>query len=359
MTETKVYIIAEAGVNHNGSRDNAFALVDAAARSGADAVKFQTFDAVTLASKTVAKAEYQLKTTDAAESQLQMLQKLELPRDWHAPLMEHAEAQGIAFLSTAFDSKSLHFLDQLGVPLFKIPSGELTNGPLLWQFARTRRPLILSTGMATLAEVEQGLAIIAYALNVESEPASMQNISKGWSNAAFRQSLQGHVTLLHCTSQYPTPVEDVNLRAMDTLASAFGLDVGYSDHTQGLLIPIAAVARGAKVIEKHFTLDRNLPGPDHKASLEPEELTRMVADIRALQNAFGDGSKAPLASEWDTRQAARQQVVAARDIAAGAVLTREDLSTARCGHGLPPTALWELVGQKSRLSVAAGAVFER
>lgn len=358
MNADHVYIIAEAGVNHNGQRDLAFALVDAAAEAGADAVKFQTFDAAKLASKSAPKAAYQKHSTDAAESQLAMLKKLELPREWHAGLQAHARQKGIEFLSTAFDTDSLAFLVDLGMPLFKIPSGELTNGPLLWQFARTGKPLVLSTGMATLSEVEQGLAIVAHALSAEAEPASIDDVWRSWSRADWRARLHGHVTLLHCTSQYPTPFAEVNLRGMDTLAQAFGLPVGYSDHTEGILIPVAAVARGAKIIEKHFTLDRSLPGPDHKASLEPAELTQMVRDIRALQAALGDGGKTPQPSEWDTRQAARQQVVAARDIAAGSVLARADLSTARCGSGLPPTALWGLVGLRTGRAYVAGDVIE-
>ena len=349
-----VYIIAEAGVNHNGQRDLAFALVDAAADAGADAVKFQTFDAKKLASTSAPKAAYQQRTTDAAENQLTMLQKLELPREWHVDLQTHARARGIEFLSTAFDHASLAFLVELGIPNFKIPSGELTNGPLLWQFARTGKPLIVSTGMSTLSEVEQGLAIIAHAFNHVAEPCSMEEVWKGWSRSAYRASLHERVTLLHCTSQYPTPFDEVNLRAMDTLAAAFGLPVGYSDHTEGILIPVAAVARGARVIEKHFTLDRTLPGPDHQASLEPGELGHMVRDIRALAVALGDGSKSPQASEWNTRSAARQLVVAARPIPAGTVLVREDLTTARTGQGLPATALWALVGQTARRAFASG-----
>ena len=358
MNNGTVYIIAEAGVNHNGQRDLAFSLVDAAAEAGADAVKFQTFDAVKLASKSAPKAAYQKQRTDAAESQFAMLKKLELPQDWHYELQAHAKRKGIEFLSTAFDTDSLDFLVKLEMPLFKVPSGELSNGPLLWQFARTGKPLILSTGMATLSEVEQGLAIVAHALNAEAEPISMDEVWRGWSEVGYRNSLRGHVILLHCTSQYPTPFAEVNLRGMDTLASAFGLEVGYSDHTEGILIPTAAVARGAKVIEKHFTLDRNLPGPDHKASLEPAELKQMVNNIRVLQLALGDGSKTPQASEWDTRQAARQQVVAARDIQIGAVLTRQDLTTARCGSGLPPTKLWELIGQTVSRHFAEGESIE-
>lgn len=353
-----VYIIGEAGVNHNGQRDLAFALVDVAADAGVDAVKFQTFDARKLASKSVAKAGYQKEHTDAAESQLQMLQRLELPHAWHAELKAHAAKRGIAFISTAFDLDSLAFLAAMDLPFFKVPSGELTNAPLLWQFARTGKPLVVSTGMATLAEVEQGLAVIAHALGAEREPGGMDEVWRAWSQAGARARLQGHVSLLHCTSQYPTPLHEVNLRAMDTLADAFGLPVGYSDHTEGILIPIAAVARGARVIEKHFTLDRMLPGPDHTASLEPAQLKQMVADIRALQAVFGDGCKAPHASEWDTRQAARQQVVAARDISAGAQFDRDDLSTARSGRGLPPSELWSLIGRRTTRAYAAGDIIE-
>lgn len=354
MSIEHVYIIAEAGVNHNGQRDMAFALVDAAADAGADAIKFQTFDANKLASQSAPKAAYQKKTTDTSESQLEMLRKLELPREWHFELQAYAKEKNIIFLSTAFDADSLRFLEDMDMPLFKVPSGELTNGPLLWKFARTKKPLVLSTGMATLSEVEQGLAIVAHALNAEGVPSSMDEIWRGWSNTNWRNSLQGHVTVLHCTSQYPTPFSEVNLRGMDTLSSAFGLSVGYSDHTEGIVIPIAAVARGAKIIEKHFTLDRELPGPDHKASLEPDELKRMVLAIRALEQAMGDGSKAPQASEWDTRKAARQQVVAARPIKKETLFTFEDLTTARCGDGLPAMSLWDLLGKKARNSFSPG-----
>lgn len=358
MSCPRVYVIAEAGVNHNGERELAFSLVDAAAEAGADAVKFQTFNAAKLAAASAPKAAYQKLHTDTAESQQGMLKKLELPIEWHAPLQQYARSRGIEFLSTAFDNDSLVFLTQLGMPLFKVPSGELTNGPLLWQFAKTKKRLVLSTGMATLSEVEQALAIVAHALNADGEPSSMEEVWRDWSRPENRQSLFGHITLLHCTSQYPTPYSEVNLLAMDTLAKTFGLDVGYSDHTQGILIPVAAVARGAKVIEKHFTLDRTLPGPDHQASLEPVELKAMVDNIRALEQAFGDGSKCPQPSEWDTRQAARQQVVAACDIDAGATLVRGDLTTARCGSGLPPNELWGLVGRRTSRSYTVGEVIE-
>lgn len=339
-----VYVIAEAGVNHNGDLSLARELVDRAADAGANAVKFQTFDAKKLASRSAPKAGYQKQTTEAGESQLEMLRKLELPREWHHELRERALARGIEFLSTAFDPDSLDFLETLDMPFYKVPSGEITNGPLLWKFARQRRPLVVSTGMATLSEVEQALAVIAHAFNVDEEPAHVDEVWQGWSRAEWRRSLQGRVTVLHCTSQYPTPMHEVNLAAMDTLAHAFGLPVGYSDHTEGVLVPVAAVARGAVLIEKHFTLDRTMPGPDHRASLEPDELARMVREIRAIALALGDGAKSPQASEWDTRKAARQQVVVTRDVRAGDRFARADLSTARSGHGLPPTALWGLVG---------------
>lgn len=354
----RIYVVAEAGVNHNGDLELARRLVDCAAEAGANAVKFQTFDAKKLATRAAPKASYQQRTTDAAESQLEMLRKLELPREWHWELRERARSRGIEFLSTAFDTGSLTFLEELDLPFYKVPSGELTNGPLLWQFARQGRPLVVSTGMATMSEVEQALAVIAHAFNADAEPADIADVWRGWSDPAWRASLKGRVTLLHCTSQYPTPMHECNLQAMDTLR-AFGLPVGYSDHTEGILIPIAAAARGATFIEKHFTLDRKMPGPDHKASLEPQELTEMVNQIRDLQLALGDGAKCPQPSEWNTRHAARQHVVAARDIAAAALLTREDLTTARSGGGLPATALWGLIGTAVDQAYVAGEPISR
>jgi N-acetylneuraminate synthase len=358
MKPNHVYVIAEAGVNHNGDLELARALVDCAADAGADAVKFQTFEAKKLATNAAMKASYQRQTTNAAESQLEMLRKLELPREWHWDLRERARSRGVEFLSTAFDAGSLTFLEELDMPFYKVPSGELTNGPLLWQFARLRRPLVISTGMATMSEVEQALAVIAHAFNAPTEPAEIGEIWRGWSDPVWRASLQGRLTLLHCTSQYPTPMQECNLRAMDTLR-AFGLPVGYSDHTEGILIPVAAVARGATFIEKHFTLDRKMSGPDHKASLEPAELAQMVAQIRDLEFALGDGAKCPQPSEWNTRQVARQHVVAARDIAAGAHLSRDDLTTARSGGGLPAFELWGLIGLAAAQPYTAGEPIKR
>jgi N-acetylneuraminate synthase len=354
MNSKHVYVIAEAGVNHNGDLKLARRLVDCAADAGADAVKFQTFDAKKLATSNAPKARYQQQSTDAAESQLEMLRKLELPHEWHWDLRDHARSRGIEFLSTAFDAGSLNFIEKLDMPFYKVPSGELTNGPLLWQFARLGRQLVVSTGMATMSEVELALAVIAHALNASAEPADIDDVWRGWSNPTWRASLKGRVTLLHCTSQYPTPMHECNLRAMDTL-QVFGLPIGYSDHTEGTLIPIAAVARGATFIEKHFTLDRNMPGPDHKSSLEPAELALMVKQIRDLQLALGDGTKCPQVSEWNTRQVARQHVVAARDIIEGSLLMREDLTTARNGGGGHlASALWGLVGISATRSYTAG-----
>jgi len=357
MIHKPVYVIAEAGVNHNGSLELAHQLVSAAAAACADAVKFQTFDAKKLARASAPKADYQNQTTHQSESQLAMLSKLELLREWHVELKAHAKAEGIEFLSTAFDLDSLDFLAGLDMPFFKVPSGELTNGPLLWRFARLGKPLVVSTGMATLSEVEQALAVITHAYNVEREPADLDEVWEGWTRSYWRRSLQGRVTLLHCTSQYPTPMVEVNLLAMDTLAQAFGLPVGYSDHTEGILIPLAAVARGAVIIEKHFTLDRAMQGPDHQASLEPGELTQMVRDIRAVAMALGDGAKSPQPSEWKTRKAARQQVVLARPVIRGQVLSRADLTTARSGGGLAAGELWGLVGRPSNHDYAQGEMY--
>lgn len=351
-----VYIIAEAGVNHNGSKDLAHRLVENAADSGVNAIKFQTFKAKKLASLHVEKAGYQ--KTDFTESQYEMLAKLELPEEWHLELQIHAKERGIEFLSTAFDEMSLEFLQSLNLPVYKVPSGELTNAPLLWRFAKTGKPLIVSTGMATLSEVEMGLAIITHALNEINEPSNIDEVWQSWSKIEAREKLSNQVTLLHCTSQYPTPWEEVNLRAMDTLASAFGLPVGYSDHTDGTLIPIAAVARGAVVIEKHFTLDKSLPGPDHQASIEVPELKRLVKEIRALEIALGNGFKAPQSSEWNTRLVARQSIIAAKHLPAGKVIERDDLTTARTGRGLIPSLLWQLIGSTSQKSYEPGDVFE-
>lgn len=354
-----VLIIAEAGVNHNGEKAKALELIDVAANSGADAVKFQTFNAERLASTSARKAAYQQQTTDATESQLAMLKALEMPVEWHQDLKAYANKLGIQFVSTAFDLGSLELLESLDLPFYKISSGEITNGPLLMAFARTGKKVILSTGMATLGEVEQALAVLAWGYNHKELPRSLTDVWEYWSSSRAAFFLREKVSLLHCTSQYPTPVEEVNLQAMDTLAKSFGLEVGYSDHTQGVLIPVAAVARGALIIEKHFTLDKTLPGPDHKASLEPIELRQMVRAIRDVETALGDGQKRPQMSEWDARSVARQKIVACTNISHGTVFTEENLSTSRTSGGESPIHIWDLYGKKANRSYRKGDTIER
>lgn len=316
------FIIAEAGVNHNGDLALAKQLVDAAVTAGADAVKFQTFKAERLASASAPKAAYQLQTTDRSESQLEMLRRLELSEPAHRALMAYCQEWRILFLSSPFEEESADVLEQLGVCAFKIPSGELTNLPFLEHVARKGKPMIVSTGMSTLAEVEQAVQ-------------------------AIRQMKNSQVVLLHCVSDYPADPSDANLRAMQTMADAFKVPVGYSDHTPGIEVALAAVALGACVIEKHFTCDRTLPGPDHRASLEPDELRRLVQGIRMVESALGDGRKAPVPREANTAAVARKSLVAARDIPAGSLLTEESIAIKRPGTGLPPAMLPSLVGRKT------------
>jgi len=350
MRRPPIQIIAEAGVNHNGKRDLALRLIDAAAEAGADAVKFQTFKAEKLVSAGAAKAAYQQRDDGSGETQLAMLKRLELDLPDHRLLVDHCQRRGIDFLSTAFDHGSLCFLvDELGLTTLKIPSGELTNGPLLLATARHGQRIIISTGMATLGEIEQALGVVAFGF--VSRPNDIP------SHAAFRDAyisaegqafLRERVVLLHCTTEYPAPLEDVNLDAMLTLGHAFRLDYGYSDHTRGITIPIASAALGASLIEKHFTLDHNLPGPDHKASLEPEELHSMVRAIREVELARrGDGIKGPCPSELDNRDVARRSLVAKKHIAKGDIFTLDNLTTKRPGTGLSPMEYWSLMGQVS------------
>jgi N-acetylneuraminate synthase len=341
-----VLIIAEAGVNHNGSLALAKKLVNVAAEAGADAVKFQTFKADKLVSRAASKAEYQLAHTDVLESQHEMIRKLELSETDHADLIQHCKAQNIEFLSTPFDLDSLKLLThKFDLSLIKLSSGDITNAPLLLETARTGKPVILSTGMSTLGEIETALGILAFGYSEPGERPSLSNFAKAYGSAAGRKALNDKVTLLHCTTEYPAPFADVNLRAMSTLERAFGLSVGYSDHTTGIAIPVAAVAAGAKVIEKHFTLDRNLPGPDHKASLEPDELRQMVCSIREVELALGSPIKQPAASELGNRPVARKSLVAARDICKGEIFTQENLAIKRPGDGVSPARYWEWLGK--------------
>lgn len=317
----RVFIIAEAGVNHNGNIELARKLIDVAADSGADAVKFQTFRADKLVSKSAQKADYQKLTTDVGESQYEMIKKLELSEAAHNELLEHCRQKNIMFLSTPFDDDSIELLDRLGMDIFKIPSGEITNLPYLRKIGALGKKVVLSTGMSKLEEV-------GAALNVLIESGTNKK----------------NITLLHATTEYPCPMEDVNLRAMQTMAVAFDIVVGYSDHTKGIEVPIAAVAMGAKVIEKHFTLDRAMDGPDHKASLEPDELICMVSSIRNIEKALGDGIKIPSKSEVKNIEIARKSIVASKAIKKGDIFGVGNIAVKRPGGGISPMKWDEVVG---------------
>ena len=341
------YIIAEAGVNHNGDMNLAKQLIDVASEAGASAVKFQTFRAEQVVSRHAPKAEYQTRTTDQTESHFEMIRKLELTEPNHEMLVAHAQACGIAFLSSPFDVPSLHLLTRrFGLQTIKIPSGEITNAPFLLAIARAAQQVILSTGMSTLAEVEAALAVLAFGFVAPATATPQRgDFERAFASEMGQQALHGRVTLLHCTTEYPAPFDEVNLCAMDTMAAAFGLPVGYSDHTLGIHVSLAAVARGARVIEKHFTLDRDLLGPDHKASLEPDELRKLVQQIHEIEQALGDGIKHPTASEWGNRDAARRSLVAAKKIKAGDVFTEENLTCKRPGTGNSPFNFWDFIGE--------------
>ena len=344
----RTYIIAEAGVNNNGSLDMAKKLVKVAAEAGADAVKFQTFKADKLVSRSAPKAEYQTRTTGIDESQHEMIRKLELDEHAHATLIEQCRVCNIAFLSTPFDLESVDLLaGRFDLPCIKIPSGDITNAPLLLKVAQTGKPVILSTGMSSLGEVEEALGVLAFGYLGRDVAPSLGAFRAAYGTIEGQAALQDKVTLLHCTTEYPAPLEDVNLAAMDTMKNAFGLRVGYSDHTEGIAVTIAAVARGAVVIEKHFTLDRTLPGPDHKASLEAGELRQMVTAIRCVEQALGSGRKHPAASELKNIPVARKSLVAACRISAGEAFTDKNIVVKRPGTGLSPMHLWELLGRKA------------
>ncbi|HPE80588.1 MAG TPA: N-acetylneuraminate synthase [Gammaproteobacteria bacterium] len=335
-----VYVIAEAGVNHNGDLQRALAMIDVAAEAGADAVKFQTFVPTALVSAAARKADYQQHNDPQAESQLAMLERLTLDFDSHFLLLEHCEARGIDFLSSPFDAGSARFLlERLQLRRIKLGSGELTNAPLLWQLATAGIELILSTGMATLDEIHQALGLCCLALDGITPHSAQECL-----DAFDSERLQGRVSIMHCTTDYPCPFDQVNLRAMDTLRTCFGLDVGYSDHTAGIVVSLAAVARGARIIEKHFTLDRALPGPDHAASLEPGELTDLVAGIRAVSLALGHSEKTPGSAELRNAEVARKSLVAARPIRRGEAFDQDNLTTKRPGCGLAPLYYWSLLG---------------
>jgi len=319
----KTLIIAEAGVNHNGDFDLAKKLIDKAVEGGADIVKFQTCKAENVISRYADKAEYQKVTTGEADSQLEMVRKLMLTYEEYGQLKKYCDEKGIEFLSTAFDLPSVDYLHSIGMKRWKIPSGEITNLPLLIKIAKLHEPIIMSTGMSELSEVADAVK-------------------------ALKENGAEDITLLHCTTEYPAPYEDVNLKAMETMKEAFGLPVGYSDHTKGLEIPVAAVAMGACVIEKHFTLDRNMEGPDHKASIEPDELKSMVDQIRHVESAIGNGEKKVSASEAKNKDIARKSIIAKTAIAKGDVFSEDNVTTKRPGSGINPMRWFELLGKTAK-----------
>lgn len=317
-----VFIIAEAGVNHNGSMDLAYKLVDAAKDAGADCIKFQTFKAEKLVAKSAKKAEYQ-KATTGDSSQQDMLKKLELTYEEFIQLKEYCEKKGICFLSTPFDFDSIAFLDSLDMPFWKIPSGEITNLPYLLALAKTRKPVVMSTGMCEMKEIEEAISVL-------------------------KEHGTPEIKILHCNTEYPTPFEDVNLKAMQSLRETFGLEVGYSDHTKGIEVPVAAVALGAAVIEKHFTLDRTMDGPDHKASLEPQELAEMVKSIRNIEAALGSGIKEPSPSEKKNIAVARKSIVAAGPIKKGELFSEDNITVKRPGSGISPMKWFDVIGKTAK-----------
>lgn len=335
MSQDKVLVIAEAGVNHNGSLETAKQLVDAAAEAGADLVKFQTFSADRLVTTSARKAEYQNQTTDESESQYAMISKLELSREMHEDIIANCKKCKIEFFSTGFDTQSIDMLADLGLEQFKIPSGEITNLPYLRHVGNYGKQVIISTGMANLGEIESALVV----LEMSGTPRSQ-------------------ITVLHCNTEYPTPMEDVNLRAMLAIRDAFGVKIGYSDHTLGTEVSVAAVAMGATVIEKHFTLDRNLTGPDHKASLEPEELKAMVQAIRNIEKALGNGIKRPSPSETKNKAIVRKSLVAANVIRSGERFTKANLAVKRPGTGISPMRWDEFLGRTATRDFAPDELIE-
>jgi N-acetylneuraminate synthase len=340
-----VTVIAEAGVNHNGQLEIALALVDAAADAGADVVKFQTFRADQLVTPSAGKADYQIRNTGEASSQLEMLKALELDDAAHRRLIAHCAARGVAFLSTPFDFLSLGLLtDGLGLKQLKVGSGDLTNAPILLEMARRGRAVILSTGMATMDEIAESLGVLAFGYAGGKEPGRAA-FGAAFASTEGKAALAGNVTLLHCTSDYPAIPDEINLKAMDTLAHTFGLPVGFSDHSEGIAIAIAAVGRGAVMIEKHLTLDRGMSGPDHVASIEPGDFKAMVSGIRLVERALGDGRKVPMPSELKTIPVARKSLVARSQIRRGEPFSADTLTVKRPGTGISPVFYWEYIGR--------------
>lgn len=342
--KNKTFIIAEAGVNHNGSIELAKELIDVAASAGADAVKFQTFRTENNITQKAPKAEYQVDNTGSGETQFEMVKKLELDKQAHIILQAYSKQKNITFLSTAFDLESVDLLHELRMPLMKIPSGEINNPLLIRKIASKKLDMILSTGMATLGDIEMALGIIAFEL-LDLKVPTITNFKKAYNSKEGQEILKSKVSLLHCTTEYPAPYEDINLRAMITMKNAFGLKVGYSDHSKGITVPIAAVALGAEIIEKHFTLDKTLPGPDHKASLEPDELKAMIKGIRETELSLGISQKTVTPSEEKNIAIARRSLVAKQKIEEGDVFTEENLGIMRPGDGIPAINYYDYLGK--------------
>jgi N-acetylneuraminate synthase len=351
-----VLIIAEAGVNHDGSLDDACRMIDVAAEAGADVVKFQTFVPEAVLTARAMKAAYQETNTGEGGTQLDMVRKLALSHDDHRVLADRCARRSVRFMSTAFDMESLDFLSGLDMPAIKIPSGDLTWGAMLLAAARVGPPLIVSTGMATLDEVREALTVIAFGLTRDGAPTGPDDLERAFADG--QAALREKVTLLHCTTEYPAPLEAINLRAMDTMAGAFGLKVGYSDHSLGLTVAVAAVARGACVIEKHFTLSRTRPGPDHPASLEPDELAAMVRAIRDVEIALGRPEKSPAPAELGNVAIARRSLVAARPIRRCEILTPDAITAKRPADGLSPMSQWRLIGTAAQRDYAPDDALE-
>ena len=356
----QTYIIAEAGVNHNGNSDLAFKLVDAAAQAGADAVKFQTFKTNHLVTKKAKQADYQSSNSKHVESQWDMLSKLELPYEDHFKLLEYCQTLGIEFLSTAFDSDSLQFLvEKLGLKRLKIPSGEITNAPFVLEHARTGCDLIVSSGLTNLAELESALGVIAFGLTASKTcQPSETSFAEAYSSDEGQRALKDKVTLLHCTTEYPAPFTDINLRAIATLASSFKLPVGFSDHSSGIFMPLASIAFGAVVVEKHFTLDKAMDGPDHKASLNPSELKEMVDGIRKVELALGDGVKRPTLSELKNKSVIRKSLVTLQKVKAGETFNSKNLGIKRPGDGISPYRYWDFLGKVASKCYSSGDIVD-
>ncbi|PPR78476.1 MAG: N,N'-diacetyllegionaminic acid synthase [Alphaproteobacteria bacterium MarineAlpha2_Bin1] len=359
VTDNKIIFIAEAGVNHNGDIDNAFQLIDVAANAGADIIKFQYYKTEKLLKKDTPKAEYQKRNTSISETQFEMLKKFELANSDIKKLIERCDDKGIEFLATPFDEESLNELISYGIKRIKIPSGEITNGPLLLKSARSNLPLILSTGMSNIKEIEDALGLIVFGyLEKNKEIDSHSEIKKHLYTENFYSTLNNFVTVLHCTSQYPAPLNSINLNTMREISKKFNVPIGYSDHSEGSVVAIASAALGAKVIEKHFTLNKNLPGPDHKASIEPKELSCLIKSIRDVELVMGSYKKKALEIEVGNRSIARKSLTARKEIKKGTEFSRDNLIALRPGNGVSPMKIWDFIGKKSNKSYKIGELIE-